>query len=57
MTKSDLIKALADFDDYVCVIIRDGSNAWANAESIEADGSNIAITMGDHLENREREED
>jgi len=57
MTKNKLIKALAAFDGDACVIVDTGSQGWANVETVKADGCQIAITMGDHPENRDKQGD
>jgi len=54
MTKNELIKALAAFDGDACIIIDTGKQGWADLGSVKPDGNQIAITMGDHPENRDR---
>ena len=53
MTKNELIKALAAFDGDACIVISDGAS-WANIEEVKSAGCQIAITMGDHPDNRDR---
>lgn len=44
MTKSELIKALEEFDDDAVVIIGDSDSGWCNIGTVKSDGSSIAIT-------------
>lgn len=57
MTKNELIKALAAFDGDACIIIDTGTQGWADVEEVKMDGCQIMITMGDHPENRDRQDD
>jgi len=48
MTKKELIKAMADFDDDQVVILAHHAGGFANIEEVHSDGVCIKLEMGDH---------
>jgi hypothetical protein len=48
MTKKELIKAMADFDDNDVAIIVD-RHGWWNIDRVEQDGSQMAIVMAEEF--------
>jgi hypothetical protein len=45
-TKKELLKMLEPFDDDAIVICMDTKGGWDNVETVEADGSQVAIKFG-----------
>lgn len=46
MTKKELIKALAGYDDDAVIVCEDEGGIWDNIQRVESDGSIISIVFG-----------
>jgi hypothetical protein len=45
-TKKELLKMLEPFDEDAVVICMDSQGGWDNIDTVEADGSSIAVKFG-----------